>query len=41
MTAADVRLLGTRTLYTRLGDVVAWLSAALTLLLAWRLRARA
>lgn len=38
---ADVRLLGARTLYTRLGDVVAWLSATVTLLLAWRLRARA
>lgn len=38
---ADVRLLGARTIYTRLGDVVAWLSAAVTLLLAWRLRARA
>jgi apolipoprotein N-acyltransferase len=40
---ADVRLLDSRTVYNRVGDVVAWLSAACTLLMlaAWRRRRNA
>lgn len=38
---ADVRLLDDRTIYTRMGDLVAWLCAALTVVMAVVLRRRA
>ena len=38
--AADVRLLDDRTIYTRTGDMIAWLCAALTLMVAVVLRRR-
>ena len=38
---ADVRLLDDRTIYTRIGDLIAWLCAALTVMVAVVLRRRA
>ena len=38
---ADVRLLDSRTIYTRTGDLMAWLCAALTACVAVVLRRRA